>query len=188
MEERVELLERLLSQQGQAEGSSTELQVARPQDTSTSSTNFTTRGEDEQDETSDLVSQAGVLSLHATGAEPHYFGPSSIFSFSRVIHAYIRQAVRKEPNNETDSLFEDADASSISPCRLPNYEIGTALSNAYFSNVHLQYPFLHEPTFRKWEKNVYEIDSAVASSTELFFVNMASIMFGLLLEVPADRS
>lgn len=156
--------------------------------TSTSSTNFTTRGEDENEETSDLVSQAGVLSLHASGAEPHYFGPSSIFSFSRVIHAYIRQAVRKEPNNETDSLFEDADTSSISPCRLPNYEIGTALSNAYFSNVHLQYPFLHEPTFRKWEKNVYEIDSTVANSTELFFVNMASIIDDLLLEVPADNS
>ncbi|CAK7212902.1 hypothetical protein SBRCBS47491_001621 [Sporothrix bragantina] len=37
------------------------------------------------------------------------------------------------------------------PVNVPTYEDGLVLSNAYFENIHIQYPFLHEPTFRMWE-------------------------------------
>ncbi|KAH6873806.1 fungal-specific transcription factor domain-containing protein [Thelonectria olida] len=166
LEERVDLLERLLSQQGQPQASP-ELQVPA-------------RGVDENDETTDLASKAGVLSLHASGAEPHYFGPSSMFSFSRTIHACVRQAAQKEPNSDFSNSFGEQDASSLAPCRLPSYDVGVMLSNAYFENVHLQYPFLHEPTFRQWENNASRLDSVVASPTELFFVNMVYSIGALL--------
>ncbi|KAH7227308.1 fungal-specific transcription factor domain-containing protein [Fusarium oxysporum] len=122
------------------------------------------------DDNTDLVSKAGVLSLHASGAEPYYFGSSSIFSFSRIIHACVRQAVQEMPHGELGLSLNDLDPSAAAPCRLPSYEAGEALSQAYFENVHFQYPFLHEPTFRQWEENVYHNTTGSASSTELFFV------------------
>ncbi|KAF9874439.1 major facilitator superfamily transporter [Colletotrichum karsti] len=57
-------------------------------------------------------------------------------------------------------------------------------SKAYFENVHLQYPFLHEPTFRKWEKDVAGPDSACADPTQLFFVNMVYAIGALLKSNP----
>ncbi|KAH6988881.1 fungal-specific transcription factor domain-containing protein [Ilyonectria sp. MPI-CAGE-AT-0026] len=172
LEERVEVLERLLQQQGEQQGEqqvSERQQFSAPPDfnyLSAAAPSPPTGDGDENDGTTDLISKAGVLSLHASGAEPHYFGPSSMFSFSRVIHACVRQAT---------------DASSLVPCRLPSYEVGVALSNAYFENVHLQYPFLHEPTFRQWENNAAGLGDVVASPTELLFVNMASRTVALCL-------
>lgn len=178
LEERVELLERLLQQQSQVgqPQAPTGLQASRSRDFNhfgAVAGSYPARDRDENDEATDLISKAGVLSLHASGAEPQYFGPSSMFSFSRVIHACVRQTVQEKPSNEFDSNLEEMDASALAPCRLPSYEVGLALSNAYFENVHLQYPFLHEPTFRQWENNAVGLDSMVASSSELFFVNMA---------------
>lgn len=178
MEERVELLERLLQQQSQASQPQAPagLQPSRSRDFNhfgAVSGSYPARDRDESDEATDLISKAGVLSLHASGAEPQYFGPSSMFSFSRVIHACVRQTVQEKPSNEFDYSLDEMDASALAPCRLPSYEVGLALSNAYFENVHLQYPFLHEPTFRQWENNAVGLDSMVASPSELFFVNMA---------------
>lgn len=97
-----------------------------------------------------------------------------MFSFSRVIHSCVRQVVNEKSNGGFDMDLEELNNSSVSPCRLPRYEVGLVLSNAYFENVHLQYPFLHETTFRQWEKNAAGLDCACATPTELFFVNMAS--------------
>lgn len=183
MEERVELLERLLQQQGEQQVSERQ-QLSPARDFSylaAVAPSPPTRDGDENDGTTDLISKAGVLSLHASGAEPHYFGPSSMFSFSRVIHACVRQAVQDKSDSEFDPGLDETDASSLVPCRLPSYEVGVALSNAYFENVHLQYPFLHEPTFRQWENNAAGLGSVVASPTELLFVNMASRTVALCL-------
>ncbi|KAH7126515.1 fungal-specific transcription factor domain-containing protein [Dactylonectria estremocensis] len=184
LEERVELLERLLQQQNQPQVSAGSAMPGFRDfnylNVATTSSGVRDRDRDENDATTDLISRAGVLSLHASGAEPHYFGPSSIFSFSRVIHACVRQAVQEKPRSEFDPNSDEMDASSLVPCRLPSYEIGVALSNAYFENVHLQYPFLHEPTFRKWERNAVGLDSVVASPTELFFVNIVYSIGALL--------
>lgn len=172
LEERVELLERLLQQQSQPHVPSSSGDFENV-DTTVSSSGA--RDRDDNNAATDLVSKAGVLSLHASGAEPHYFGPSSIFSFSRIIQSCVRQAVQEEPGNEFDERLNKLDAASLQPCRLPSYEAGVALSNAYFENVHLQYPFLHEPTFRKWERNAAGLDSEAANPNELFFVNLLSL-------------
>ncbi|RSL48901.1 hypothetical protein CEP53_009368 [Fusarium sp. AF-6] len=185
LEERVELLERLLQQQGQVSQAqpSAALQASRSRDFNhfaAAAGPYPARDRDENDEATDLISKAGVLSLHASGAEPQYFGPSSMFSFSRVIHACVRQTVQEKPSNEFDAGLDEMDASALAPCRLPSYEVGLALSNAYFENVHLQYPFLHEPTFRQWENNAVGLDSMVATPSELFFVNMVYAIGALL--------
>ncbi|KAJ4303518.1 hypothetical protein N0V90_002414 [Kalmusia sp. IMI 367209] len=100
----------------------------------------------------DLASKVGLLSLNAAGAEPHYLGSSSTFAFSRLIEVSLRQVPLDTPRN-----FNPVASSSYwppvlqSPCALPDHDTAMKLSDAYFQNVHLQYPFLHEPTFREWE-------------------------------------
>ncbi|KAJ5240899.1 uncharacterized protein N7469_002490 [Penicillium citrinum] len=50
------------------------------------------------------------------------------------------------------------------------------LSNAYFENIHPQYPFLHEPTFRHYEvlllNSSTEFNDPIQASIPLFFLNM----------------
>jgi hypothetical protein len=50
------------------------------------------------------------------------------------------------------------------------------LSKAYFSNIHPQYPFLHQPTFRLMEQQCLEAslrnDLGAAPGSSLFFVLM----------------
>ncbi|EXL67568.1 hypothetical protein FOPG_16317 [Fusarium oxysporum f. sp. conglutinans race 2 54008] len=176
LEERVEHLESLLQQSQSQVTPSAAVTGSRELGHPAATSIFTPINNDETDDNTDLVSKAGVLSLHASGAEPYYFGSSSIFSFSRVIHACVRQAVQEMPHSELGLSLNDLDPSAAAPCRLPSYEAGEALSQAYFENVHFQYPFLHEPTFRQWEGNVYHNTTGSASSTELFFVNMARRM------------
>ena len=95
-----------------------------------------------------------------------------MFSFSRVIHACVRQIVLDKPGNRLDSSLEEAENLEIGPCSLPGYGQGLVFSNAYFENVHFQYPFLHEPTFRQWERNAHGFGLEAATPVELFFVNM----------------
>ncbi|KAF6836421.1 subtilisin-like protease [Colletotrichum plurivorum] len=168
LEERVEALEGLLQRESQAQPSQSGHRSREVDQGGTASSR------EDNDAPVDLVSKAGVLSLQASGSEPHYFGPSSMFSFSRVIHSCVRQVVNDKSAGEFDLGLGELSNSAVSPCRLPSYEVGLVLSNAYFENVHLQYPFLHEPTFRTWEKNAAGLDCACATPTELFFVNMAS--------------
>ncbi|KAM5510122.1 subtilisin-like protease [Fusarium oxysporum f. sp. phaseoli] len=180
LEERVEHLESLLQQSQSQVTPSAAVTGSRELGHPAATSIFTPINNDETDDNTDLVSKAGVLSLHASGAEPYYFGSSSIFSFSRVIHACVRQAVQEMPHSELGLSLNDLDPSAAAPCRLPSYEAGEALSQAYFENVHFQYPFLHEPTFRQWEGNVYHNTTGSASSTELFFVNMVYAIGALL--------
>jgi hypothetical protein len=128
----------------------------------------------EEDGVSDLASKVGMLGLnYAAGAEPQYLGSSSAFAFSRIINSSLRRGVQTS-HAAVFGLAEEA--SMVSPCPLPNYEAGVMLSNAYFQNIHPQYPFLHEPTFRIWEMkllgtsestNTFDFDPIA-----LFFLNM----------------
>lgn len=180
LEKRVDFLQGLLQQQGQpiqSHVSPGEPDLSRAHRLNPEEIAYASRtasNQDGNDDSTDLVSKAGVLSLHASGAEPHYFGASSMFSFSRIMHSCVRQGLNEGPSGDSNSLLDDVNASSIGPCQLPSYDIAIALSNAFFDNVHMQYPFLHEPTFRKWEKNALVPDSRTTNPTELFFVNMAS--------------
>jgi hypothetical protein len=174
LEERVALLEGLL-QQSRPDVASPSL-ATRPIDPKDGSRSAASRPGNEGDGESDLSSKAGMLGFKAAGAEPYYLGSSSAFAFSRLIHSCVRQAV---PGKSTDMLhFTKEDPSKTSPCPLPDYNVGLTLSNAYFQNIHLQYPFLHEPTFRIWETKVTRLsgstDTLSADPVPLFFVNMVS--------------
>ena len=72
----------------------------------------------------------------------------------------------------------------LTPCLLPDYDSCVTLSNAYFQNIHPQYPFLHEPTFRLWERKLIgpfeAMDAPSFDPIHLFFVNMVSYKINAL--------
>jgi hypothetical protein len=174
LEDRVALLEGLLQQTPPSIANLfTGLQSANNEDAN-QSTVFKPK---EEDEVNDLASKVGMLGLHyAAGAEPYYLGSSSAFAFSRIINSSLRQGIAGS-SQAAFGLTEEA-PSLLSPCPLPNYEAGVTLSNAYFHNIHPQYPFLHEPTFRVWENNLIGIpevmDAFNFDPVPLFFINMVS--------------
>ncbi|KAL5333333.1 putative transcriptional activator protein acu-15 [Aspergillus crustosus] len=126
-----------------------------------------------------LASKVGLLSLNAAGAEPHYLGSSSTFAFARLINSSLRQVVLTQTNTANPPHQIDEDI----PCSLPEYDLAVRLSDAYFRHAHPHYPFLHEPTFRDWERMMLD-----GSETEvtfnpvpLFFLNMVYAIGALLI-------
>ena len=176
LEERVALLEE-------------QLRRARSDDQASSKTPHTTQDpahcrlagsetSGEGDGTNELSFKVGMLGLRANGDEPHYLGSSSAFAFSRIIHSSLRQSFPGAPSEVSNVLEEDISQSS--PCPLPDPELGISLSNAYFENIHPQYPFLHEPTFRLWEKKLIEPFTPIGplefDPIPLFFINMVRFL------------
>lgn len=128
------------------------------------------------DSRSQLASEVGMLSLNAAGAEPHYLGSSSAFAFSRIISSSLQKLVPEKTSATFGGLGDQV--SNLTPCPLPDYNTGIMLSNAYFRNIHPQYPFLHEPSFRVLEEKLMRpslgIDATEYDSASLYFVNMVS--------------
>lgn len=126
------------------------------------------------DNNKSLASNAGLLTLNATGAEPHYLGSSSAFAFSQVVAASLNQSTSREAGRGAEASGSEMDAPL--PRLLPEYDTGVKLSNAYFQNIHPQYPFLHEPTFRYWERQVLlpgeSADFSAIDPAPLYFINM----------------
>lgn len=127
----------------------------------------------------ELASKVGLLSLNAAGAEPHYLGSSSTFAFSRLINSSLRQVVLTDSNDaSTFGRNENALPTIPTPCLLPDHDTAVKLSDAYFQNIHTQYPFLHEPTFRTWEATIASgpegFETFVSNPGPMFFLNMVS--------------
>ncbi|RFU28297.1 hypothetical protein B7463_g8032, partial [Scytalidium lignicola] len=140
----------------------------------------------ESDGLDDLASKVGMLSMNAAGAEPHYLGSSSTFAFSRLINPTLRQAVlRKDTGMNAFRQHQDDSSMLPTPCPLPDYETAVKLSNAYFENIHSQYPFLHEPTFRVWEAMLNgtseSLDALNFNPIPLFFLNIVYAVGALIL-------
>ncbi|KAH6989672.1 fungal-specific transcription factor domain-containing protein [Ilyonectria sp. MPI-CAGE-AT-0026] len=134
------------------------------------------------EEASDLCSKIGMLDFRTTQMEPQYLGSSSAFAFSHIIHSSLRSALPTNPALNLGSA--ERDTSIPSPCVLPDPDIALALSMAYFENINTQYPFIHEPTFRLWESQLYEESRGTANTNPdplLFFVNMVYAVGALLL-------
>lgn len=125
----------------------------------------------------DLASQVGTLSLNAAGAEPQYLGPSSTFAFARLIRPIITRVHPVTSANVSDAEH-DPHNSTISP--LPDPQTARILSNAYFDNVHTQYPFLYESQFRGWESTFVLFEPSWSGvefdPVALFFLNMVSVL------------
>uniref|UniRef100_A0A0B7KEM6 Xylanolytic transcriptional activator regulatory domain-containing protein n=2 Tax=Bionectria ochroleuca TaxID=29856 RepID=A0A0B7KEM6_BIOOC len=132
------------------------------------------RGETGLDE---LSSKVGLLSLSAAGAEPHYLGSSSTFAFSRLLNSSLRGLVAERHSGSALDQHSNNSPTHPIPCLLPDYGTAVTLSDAYFHNIHPQYPFLHEPTFREWELSIVsglvEFDDVTSDPVALFFLHMA---------------
>lgn len=132
---------------------------------------------DEGDSSTDLSLQTGILDVRSAQPEPQYLGPSSTFSFSHIINSSLSRHLperSKFPPGLPGLLSRGAPSPSM-PFLLYN-DLALTLSNAYFANIQPQYPFLHEPTFRLWEKKLstqsQEATNLGVDSVPLFFVNM----------------
>ena len=132
--------------------------------------------EEDGNELGDLSSMIGTLSLNAAGAEPSYLGPSSTFAFSRFVRPSLRQALGSLPANLSVPVADRQDSMAPEPCALPDYQTAIKLSNAYFQNIHAQYPFLHEPTFREWEASLADpfdvLSSLNYNPVPIYFLNI----------------
>ena len=117
-----------------------------------------------------FASRVATLGLNAGGLEPRYLGPSSAFSFSRIISSSLLKAAPVKHNDNTAAQVEET--SQQIACLLPEYESAVALSNAYFRSIQQQYPFLYEPTFREWENDMLSPGKQISSSDylPLFFL------------------
>ncbi|KAI2670568.1 transcriptional regulator family: Fungal Specific TF [Penicillium roqueforti] len=130
--------------------------------------------ESEESSVSNLPARVGYLDFKATQIEPQYLGSSSSFAFAHLINPSLREALIHKPPTPLRAA-EKAESAPL-PCLLPEYQIATTLSNAYFENIHPQYPFLHEPTFRHHEEQVFSSFTYSGDlgtlSIPLFFLNM----------------
>lgn len=125
-----------------------------------------------------LSNEVALLCLGAAGREPQYFGPSSAVHFSRVVSSAIGLSRKGEMHgSERGSVSEVWDrgrpAMSVD---FPSLSKMAKLSEAYFQNIHPQYPFLHRPTFRLMEKECLDAsiqgDLSKASDASMYFVLM----------------
>ena len=125
---------------------------------------------------SGLPNKVGMLDVQPTQIEPQYLGSSSAFAFSHLINPSLRCAITPKISQQEGLGQIEI---SPTPCPLPEYATALTLSNAYFENIHPQYPFLHEPTFRRYEQSIMGVPSdtgnlsmPITSTAPLFFINM----------------
>lgn len=139
---------------------------------------------------SDPVSaEVALLCVNASGREPQYLGHSSALSFAHVATQVMglqdnstSQAPAWSGSQPTESNTRTATALEL---KHPPPSVAEALSRAYFDNIHLQYPFLHRPTFNEWEMNCLEANSNGSLSdvghVPLFFVTMVYAIGSIVL-------
>lgn len=133
---------------------------------------------DQQDQSAELRYEIGLVSLSA-GTDPRYIGPSSGYSFARLLLACAARRdksikalskVRADMSDRFAFLRQEFTLSEP-PTALPvdlNYAI--KLSEAYFESSHIQYPFLHQPSHESLIRKVY--DQEKPSPVDAFQVNM----------------
>ncbi|KAL6400206.1 transcription activator protein acu-15 [Ilyonectria robusta] len=140
-----------------------------------------------EDPADQLSADVALLCLSAAGKEPHYFGPSSAVSFSRIVSAAMKLPRKVGGSQNSVLMAENAAFSSarLFPISFPSPALGSTLSQAYFNNLHPQYPFLHRPTFEFWEDSCMKADASgnlyIAGDVALFFVWMVYAIASLAL-------
>ncbi|XEU98490.1 hypothetical protein FSHL1_003777 [Fusarium sambucinum] len=143
-----------------------------------------------EDTTDQLSTDVALLCLTAASKEPHYFGPSSAVSFSRIVSAAMDLPKKVGPFHQTNSVrFEHGSSTWDFPqpflIDFPSPQAGATLSQAYFNNIHPQYPFLHQPTFQFWEDLCFKANLAgnlsMAGDLAQFFVWMVYAIASLAL-------
>ena len=123
-----------------------------------------------------LENDIEVLCVNSAVGQPQYLGPSSALGLSKIISSALGRIRLQGPGLTMGGQDNDflRDLPRSEPASLPDRIFGSFLSDAYFTHVHPQYPFLHQPTFTEWENNVhYALENAMQPDLmQLFFVNM----------------
>lgn len=127
-----------------------------------------------------LSMQAGLLDVRSSQAEPQYLGSSSTFAFSRIVNS----AMSRHFSGEATSVENSHSGRVLLPRNFQaDAGLTTTLSNAYFAHIQPQYPFLHEPTFRLWEKQLAnqapELTVTNLDSAAIFMVHMVGILYAV---------
>ncbi|KAF7541951.1 hypothetical protein G7054_g357 [Neopestalotiopsis clavispora] len=134
----------------------------------------------------ELASKVGMLEMNVAGGEPHYLGSSSAFAFSRAIGSTLLlqglQPIPERGDQLSASHSHPEDHFDFLPCLLPDYDDGQVLSNAYFRNIHPQYPFLNKSTFKAWEAEILHPDQFSSQNpVASYFIYMVYAVGALLL-------
>ena len=132
---------------------------------------------DAEDPADQLSAEVALLCINAAGGEPHYFGPSSAVSFSRIVSAAIN--LPRKVGRSTDGVEQLGWRSTRPlPISFPIPALASTLSKAYFDNIHPQYPFLHRPNLQFWEDTCLKANASgalnAAGDVPLFFCWMVS--------------
>ncbi|EXJ82089.1 hypothetical protein A1O1_08158 [Capronia coronata CBS 617.96] len=126
------------------------------------------------DQATDDSSSLELLCLRSAGAEPHFFGASSGYSFTKMFSASLRSVREQAPGLTLSGIVEKTcvKRTTPTPAPLPNRPIVNMLTTAYFEQVHPQFPFLHRPTYEKWEEEVLAASESgkTPNPTYAFFV------------------
>ncbi|TVY15564.1 Positive regulator of purine utilization, partial [Lachnellula arida] len=136
-----------------------------------------------QDQSSNLRHEIGLVSLSA-GTDPKYIGPSSGYSFARLLLACAaRQGPPISPSARRSEVIDRfaflLPKDSISEPLPTDMDYTIKLSSSYFETVHPQYPFLHQPSHEKLVLKVYE--EADPSPVDVFQVNMVLAISATIL-------
>jgi hypothetical protein len=135
----------------------------------------------------DLSTEVALLCLSAAGREPHYFGPSCAVSFSRIVSATMGLPKRGGSSQHSTAMpeIQGPEVHRTVSVSFPSPNLAMTLSQAYFKNIHPQYPFLHKPTFKVWEEKCTRANLAgdidTAGDLPLFFVLMVYAIGSLAL-------
>jgi hypothetical protein len=154
--------------------------------------NHASPGGGEDESIDDLSTEVALLCLSAAGREPHYFGPSCAVSFSRIVSATMGLPKRAGSSQHSAPMPEDhsPEVHRTVSISFPSPHLAATLSQAYFKNIHPQYPFLHKATFKAWEDLCMRANLAgdldSVDDLPLFFVLMVYAIGSLALG-PAHR-
>ncbi|RSM04321.1 hypothetical protein CEP52_006913 [Fusarium oligoseptatum] len=122
-----------------------------------------------------ITDQIGLISL-TSGTDLRFLGPSSGLFFTKFVLAGLgkRLHVDKEsaPDTTTDNLAVPSDLLVPQPKELPSdHRHARWLSQTYFNVVHLQFPFLHEPSYWETIDKIYDdVEVGVVAEFQVFMV------------------
>jgi hypothetical protein len=143
-----------------------------------------------ESQTENIAHEIGLVSVTA-GQDPRYVGPSSGYSFAKLVLATSRQRRRQmEHSRAQTSPFKhmlDKEAFRMPPARMPsNMEHCMQLSAAYWEDIHFQYPFLHRPTHLKLVEHMHDSDthSPVVAFQVYMVLAISATILSTRLKVP----
>ncbi|KAG4433307.1 hypothetical protein IFR05_011204 [Cadophora sp. M221] len=135
-----------------------------------------------------LAHEIGLVSVTA-GQDLRYVGPSSGYSFAKLLFASIgrRNTSRRQNGHAQATSALTSEAFQVGPASLPSsFENAVQLSQAYWDIVHCQYPILHQPTHVKLVSHVFATDtpSPVAAFQVFMVLAISTTILSRRLKLP----